>query len=359
MSSQYLGDYRDLQQAVFGVLDAVQYAPEVTVRGLNTKEIHPCSLTINDPLKRTLLYPKRGNNPFAALAEVIWVLAGWNNINWLKRFLPRAEDFSDDGKTWRAGYGMRLRHHCGVNDEGNICNVDQIKYIYETLTKDCYSRQAIITIWDPAKECTIGNSRDFACNNLLQFLYRDKLDLHVYVRSNDAIWGFAAINIYEWTVLLEIMAGLLGMEIGKLHYFVGSMHVYERHFEKVNQLRNTYIDLDSSVYDKGIEIFRFFKESDKALSYKELFDDICMFMQHSFMTQSFLENNTSYRFCVLNDIANLLRAYLCESYEKYTEFMNKVEMSDLKLACHWWMRKQVEKDITVEQALLELNNADV
>ena len=360
MPNQYLGEFSDLQQGLFGVLDALQYAPEVIVRGLKTKEIHPCSLTINNPLRRTLLYPKRGNNPFAALAEAMWVLGGWNNINWLERFLPRAKDFSDDGKIWRSGYGARLRHATGTDDTGNVRTVDQLRYIYETLTKDCYSRQAVITIWDPAKECTIGNSRDFPCNDLLQFLYReDKLDLHVYVRSNDAIWGFAAINIYEWTVLQEIMAGLLGFEVGKLHYFVGSMHVYEKHFEKIKELRNTYIDLDNAVYKQGVSIFRFHR---KQITYNELFNDIGRFLQHSFNTNAFLLNDTSFSCEALNDIANLLRSYLVTDCEHYYQFMDKVPMSDLKLACHWWTMKQEEASATVEDAricLLERENAKV
>ena len=89
---------------------------EVCVRGLKTRELPPCFIKISNPKARTLLYPKRGNNPFASLAETMWVLAGRIDMKWLKTFLPRCVDYSDDNYTWRAGYGARIRNWNGLDD---------------------------------------------------------------------------------------------------------------------------------------------------------------------------------------------------------------------------------------------------
>jgi len=129
--------YRDV---LFTILNE---GNEVKVRDLMTKEIHPCLMHIINPQKRTLLYPKRGNNPFATLAETMWVLAGRNDMKFLTMFLPRAADFSDDGQVWRAGYGPRLRkwdyveykHYPElIEDEHKI--TDQIQFIMKQLKKD-------------------------------------------------------------------------------------------------------------------------------------------------------------------------------------------------------------------------------
>jgi thymidylate synthase len=83
----------------------------------------------------------------------MWVLAGRNDIEWLSAYLPRAADFSDDGITWRAGYGRRIRHwDCNPGDPG----LDQHAYIVDTLREDPLSRQAVIGIWDPITDTLAG-----------------------------------------------------------------------------------------------------------------------------------------------------------------------------------------------------------
>jgi len=182
---------------------------KVDIKGKETLELHPCLIEFDKPLKRTLLYPGRGNNPFASLAETLWILAGRNDVDWLKFFLPRAPDWSDDGEVWRAGYGPRLRQW---KAEGECSSewtfIDQIKYVYDTLKNDLMSRQAIISLWDPGEECTVGKTLDCPCSNWLHFMVRRKyrpeladikdkpetwtfhLDCEFVIRSNDAIWGF-------------------------------------------------------------------------------------------------------------------------------------------------------------------------
>ena len=75
------------------------------------------------------------------------------------------------------------------------------------------------------------------CNNWLHFLQRDStLVLNVAVRANDAIWGFSGINAFEWSVLQELIASSLGWTVGPMYWFVGTMHVYERHYETAKRI---------------------------------------------------------------------------------------------------------------------------
>jgi thymidylate synthase len=55
-----------------------------------------------------------------------------------------------------------------------------------------------------------------------------RLDIHVFNRSNDAIWGGPAggANFPQFTVLQEYLAGRIGCHIGLYHHTTDSMHVY-------------------------------------------------------------------------------------------------------------------------------------
>lgn len=194
---------------------------KVAVRNTETVELHPCAFTIGNPKKRTLLFDGRDNNPFATLFETLWVLSGRTDIQYLSFFLPRAIDFSDDGQTWRAGYGGRIMN-----------NPDQLKYVYEVLKKDLYSRRALISLWRPELDSDHRDSfKDYCCTNTVNFLVREgKLDCTVYMRSNDLLWGCSSINIYEFTVMQEILARLLKVEVGQYHHFANSMHLYTKGF---------------------------------------------------------------------------------------------------------------------------------
>ena len=214
--------YRNVHDAFLGLLREVAVGEEIVVRGDKTRELLAQTVQIDQPRERCVLVPGRNNNVFASIAETMWVLAGRNDIDYLNSYLKRAKDYSDDGKTWRGAYGPRLRDWNGI---------DQLAQIIAILRNDPASRRAVATMFDPDRDFV--ESKDIPCNNWLHFIARNgKLDLHVAARSTDIWWGFSGINIFEWTLLLEIMAHWLGHEVGRLIFFTSSLHLYERHFDK-------------------------------------------------------------------------------------------------------------------------------
>jgi thymidylate synthase len=65
----------------------------------------------------------------------------------------------------------------------------------------------------------------------------------VTVRSNDVMWGWSGINAFEWSTVQEIVAHLLGIAVGTLTFNIGSLHLYEPHWDKAGRLEhedNTY-----------------------------------------------------------------------------------------------------------------------
>jgi thymidylate synthase len=206
--------------------DLLTDGDEVGSRAGRTMELTHVGTTLTQPWQRELLVPRRMPNLAAQVAETMWVLAGRNDVAWLANYLPRSPDFSDDGVTWRAAYGKRIRSWHGV---------DQLKYVVQTLKDHALSRQAVISIYDPVVDTQPG--KDIPCNNWLSFSNRlGKLDLHVAVRSNDIVWGWSGINVFEWSALQEIVAHLVGVGVGRLHFSTTSLHVYDKHWGRAREI---------------------------------------------------------------------------------------------------------------------------
>lgn len=203
-------------------------------RAGGTLELRNVHITLTHPLEREVLASQRGAHYPAQIAETVWVLAGRNDVDWLKHYLPRAPLFSDDGSTWRAGYGPRLRAWGEENDLWSS-PVDQVSEVVRLLRADADTRRAVMSIWDPSSD--YGDSRDIPCNNWLHFLHRDgRLHLHVATRSNDLMWGWSGINAFEWSALLELVATCAGLTPGELHFSISSLHLYREYLPKAQRI---------------------------------------------------------------------------------------------------------------------------
>ena len=239
---------------------------ERNTRGYKCWELpEPVMIKIKDPLSRWVTIPERKWNMFLPYAESLWLALGRNDLDLVKYYLPRMEEFSDDRAFLRGGYGPRLRSYNGNaidytksnnSGESKFCEskVDQFLYITEKFKQDPYTRQAIITIGDPSKDCFDENNKlkqtkDLPCTRTLQFMKNsltNKLDLTVYVRSNDFIWGATAVNIFNYTFMQEYIASIIGLEVGSYFHIVNNLHYYEYHKAMVEQLANVDKVEDSS-----------------------------------------------------------------------------------------------------------------
>jgi thymidylate synthase len=234
--------YKNASEAFVAELAQIIAEGEIVrVRGHNVKELRSRLIALAHPSQRVYVVPERRNNVFATIAETLWVLAGHNDVPYISRYLRRAADYSDDGKVWRAGYGPRLRHWHGV---------DQIAEVVRILRADANSRRAAVVLFDPRED--FQESRDVPCNNWLHFLIREgRLHLSVAIRSNDIMWGFSGINSFEWSVLQEMMAFWTGTQVGTASYFISSLHLYDRHFDRAQRILARSHPL--TLYDFGIK----------------------------------------------------------------------------------------------------------
>lgn len=234
--------YRNITGASYGsIVDLRLNGQPVSVRGTTGLELRNRLTRLDRPRERCLFLPGRCNDPFAALAETIWVLAGRDDVAWLAAYLPRASDYSDDKVVWRAGYGPRLRRWPG--------GIDQLQRIRDLILGEQSTRRAVMSLFDPALDYV--DSKDIPCNNWLHCLVRDnKLHLNVGVRSNDVMWGFSGVDCFEWSVLQDLMAHWCGVEVGEALYLASSFHLYDYHFSRADAIRRNFDGL--TCYDFGI-----------------------------------------------------------------------------------------------------------
>lgn len=229
--------YRNLHNALPALLqELLSEGYALDTRNGEAVELTGHVVALSRPWERIQVWPHRHANVFAQVAETLWMLAGRNDITWLQHYLPRASQFSDDGKTWRGAYGPRLRQWTSFAASGSYTVTDQVMEAYRLLREEPGTRRVVLSLWDPARDLGAA-SLDIPCNDTLQFLQRDnRLDLHVFVRSNDVWWGYSGINAFAWSVLQEMMASWLGLNAGRMVTFAGSWHLYQIHWDRARKV---------------------------------------------------------------------------------------------------------------------------
>lgn len=190
--------------------------------GMTLEVPGPVATVYKNPSQRVLISSARDANPFFHLMESLWILAGRSDVKFLTEFNKRMADFSDDGIKFNAPYGYRLRNH--FSDSGNY-PLDQIEETINILKRDPSSRQAVCQIWD-TKDVD-RTTKDKACNMSIVFRIRNnKLDMIVYNRSNDMVWGAYGANVVQFSMIQEYVAAHIGIEAGTYTQVSNSFHVY-------------------------------------------------------------------------------------------------------------------------------------
>lgn len=120
-----------------------------------------------------------------------------------------------------------------------IFGENQFDWCLRRLSEDVHTRQASMQLLN--KSHMYEGNTDFVCTHGLNFRIRDnRLDMTVMMRSNDAIFGTTNDVFCFGQLLLMMRAALLNqypnLEIGAYTHFVNSIHVYERHWEMLEQL---------------------------------------------------------------------------------------------------------------------------
>lgn len=206
--------YRALDEA------AARSKPQPSRAG-DTVELLHTVFEIDDPRQRWILSRHPAINPAFAIAEVVWILAGSNDASVLNYWFPRLPEFQGEGPVYSGAYGYRLRKHFGI---------DQIRRACEALAANPASRQVVLQLWDCRFDLPLADGAprcaDVPCNVVSLLKVRDgRLEWTQVMRSNDVHRGLP-YNVIQFTVLQEVMAGWLGLEVGGYHHWSDSLHLY-------------------------------------------------------------------------------------------------------------------------------------
>lgn len=184
----------------------------------------PVTTVYTRPIERILFDSTRDCNPFFHLFEALWMLDGRNDLKTLTNFLPSFEQFSDDGETLHGAYGFRWRH--AADDGGTYDGIDQLAAAITMLTENENDRRVIIGMWDVAKDLGV-QSKDIPCNDLIHCQIVDGLlDITVFCRSNDVVFGAYGANAVHMSFLHEYLAAMIGVPMGRYFQISSNYHAY-------------------------------------------------------------------------------------------------------------------------------------
>ena len=146
------------------------------------------------------------------------MLSGNDRVKDIAFYERKVLGFTDDQMTVPgSNYGKRLF----TPEPG----VDQVKAIIDRVRRDPGTRRAVAAIYRP--EDAVRESKDIPCAFGLSFHARnERLHMTTIMRSN-AAWTLLPYNVFEFTLLGELIATLAGMRLGSYTHITLSMHLYE------------------------------------------------------------------------------------------------------------------------------------
>lgn len=194
---------------------------KVSPRGQPTREIMDVVMEL-DPHYAIIDGINRKLSMKLISMEALQLITGTSYPERLVRAAPNMARYMNGG-AFHGAYGVRIGAQLG----GAV----------KRLLNDHDTRQALITIWDPVLDLFNGTQpKDVPCTTVLQFFVRNyKLVLHVTMRSNDAWWG----TPHDWGQFSQLqlaIANVLSLEAGPYYHHAISFHLYEKDFDKIEQL---------------------------------------------------------------------------------------------------------------------------
>lgn len=217
----------NMQDGYLRAIDTVlKHGQVVAPRGLATREVLGFQMLLTDPTMCFANGVGRKLSPAVAAAEALQLVGGFSDPAAMLKVSPHFEKFLDGG-VLHAPYGPRVMPH--------------LQRVVQRLTADPFTRQAVISIWDPVQDLHVDGSRDYPCTTHLQFMGRHNergqvaLDLHVSMRANDAWHGFP-YDVFQFAFLQLSLASVLDMPVGRYFHHATSFHLYEAQLEQAVDL---------------------------------------------------------------------------------------------------------------------------
>jgi thymidylate synthase len=200
----------------------------------------------------------------SVVVELLWFLQGSTNVRWLQERGVRIWDEWADaegelgpvyGHQWRSWPAPSGRH------------IDQIAAVVQSLRDNPDSRRHIVSAWNVAEVADMALP---PCHTMFQFYVADgRLSCQLYQRSADVFLG-VPFNIASYALLTQMMAQVVGLEVGEFVHTLGDAHLYSNHLEQARlQLTRTPRPLPALHLTPGISKIDDFSADDiRILNYQ-------------------------------------------------------------------------------------------
>ncbi len=161
------------------------------------------------------------------LHELIWYLSGEDHIRNLRNKTKIWDAWADEDGNLDTAYGYYWRRFPsatrGPDGEWQVREVDQIRYVIDTLKTNPNSRRMVVTAWEPGNAHT---SKLPPCHYTYAFnVTGGKLCCHLHQRSGDVALGIP-FNLACYATLTQMIAQEVGLQVGTFSHTIVDAHVY-------------------------------------------------------------------------------------------------------------------------------------
>jgi thymidylate synthase len=336
----------------------------------------PVIVTYTHPTERVLFNAARDANCFFSLYESLYFLAGRNDVAPLAYYNSRMPEFSDDGKTLNDSYGYRWRNAVSGVDghDGTIDREDHLNILVDHLCRKPESRRAVLQMWNVEDDLmNIEDSKAVCCN--LSAVFRvewgrcprctdiaasgivmapfapcphckgnpndapEFLNMTVFNRSNDLIYGMLGANAVHFSFLLEYMAARLGLKVGKYHQVTADLHAYTKTWEPDKWLADKTHDYYATTQEKHVPLVKdpecFERECRRLVQSHSNGDEFAMLGAYRW-EEPFLQT-------VAEPMFRAYHAYKFKSYDSALRWANLVAAPDWRIAAKGWIQRRLER----------------
>lgn len=208
-------------------------------RGIPCHEVIGTVVKYTDPQDCIYENEHRPYNYQYLAGELNWYLDGDPSVAGI---LPYSKFWGNitnpDNKTINSNYGWLLFK------KENMHGGTQWQWAYNALVNDLATRQAIMYLGGP--DYQFEENRDFVCTSSIQFFVRaNKLHMKVDQRSCDIFFGlpydlpFFSLLQQNMLILLNHQFPGMNIELGELVHQIGSLHMYERNEDKMEEAQKS------------------------------------------------------------------------------------------------------------------------
>jgi thymidylate synthase len=161
--------------------------------------------------------------------ELLWFLRGESNIKSLNAAgVSIWDEWADQDGNLGPVYGKQWRSWL----DGKDGSIDQISELITQIQKNPDSRRLIVCSWNVAQ---IPKMALPPCHCLFQFYVAEgKLSCQLYQRSADIFLG-VPFNIASYALLTQMIAQVVGLQVGEFVHTLGDAHLYSNHLEQAKE----------------------------------------------------------------------------------------------------------------------------